>query len=156
MYKYLIGAIPSRKCSIKAPAKWRKSVYVLTEICHQRSKWLGPKYEIELYSSMVFVSPFVHSLYNFVFYITTQMKIPCIMAVTKGNCHACLILYNNYCIIMDAAGCVKVNLTGPLKMIALVSKNNYFGYIIMSWTIEYDENLWKLLNTCQRQLNVFA
>ena len=31
--------------SIKATAKWRNSVYVLTEIFHQRSKWLGPNYE---------------------------------------------------------------------------------------------------------------
>ena len=43
MYQCLNGAIPSRKCSIKAPAKWRNSVYVLTEICHQRIKWLGAK-----------------------------------------------------------------------------------------------------------------
>ena len=44
MYQGLDGAIPSWKCSIKAPAKWRNSVYVLVKICHQRSKWLGPKY----------------------------------------------------------------------------------------------------------------
>ena len=43
MYQCLNGAIPSRKCSITAPAKWRNSVYVLTEICNQRSKWLCPK-----------------------------------------------------------------------------------------------------------------
>ena len=42
MYHCLIRAIPSRKGSIKAPAKSKTSVYVLTEICHQRSK-LGPK-----------------------------------------------------------------------------------------------------------------
>ena len=42
IYQCLNRAIPSRKCSIKAPAKWRNSVYVLTEICHQRSRWLGP------------------------------------------------------------------------------------------------------------------
>ena len=34
--------IPSSTCSIKAPAKWRNSVYVLTGICLQWSKWLGP------------------------------------------------------------------------------------------------------------------
>ena len=45
MYQCLNGAIPSRKCSIKAPAKWRKSAHVLTVIYHQRSKWLGPKSE---------------------------------------------------------------------------------------------------------------
>ena len=38
----LSGAIPSRKCFIKAPAKWRHSLYVLTEICHKLSKWLVP------------------------------------------------------------------------------------------------------------------
>ena len=27
---------------MKEPAKWRNTVYVLTEICHQRSKWLCP------------------------------------------------------------------------------------------------------------------
>ena len=43
MYQCPNGAIPSRKCSIKAPDKWRNSIYVLTEICHQRSKCLGPK-----------------------------------------------------------------------------------------------------------------
>ena len=37
MYQCLIRAIPSRKYSIKAPAKWRNALYVLTEICHQRS-----------------------------------------------------------------------------------------------------------------------
>ena len=42
MYQCLNGAIPSRKCSIKAPAKWRHSVYVLMDICLQWSKWLGP------------------------------------------------------------------------------------------------------------------
>ena len=43
MYQCLNKAIPSGKCSVKAsPAKWRYSVYVLTEICHQRSKWLVP------------------------------------------------------------------------------------------------------------------
>ena len=42
MYQWINGAIPSRKCSIKAPAKWKNSVYVLTEICHNRSKWFGP------------------------------------------------------------------------------------------------------------------
>ena len=37
------GVIPSRKCSIQAPAEWRRnSVYGLMEICHQRSKWLHP------------------------------------------------------------------------------------------------------------------
>ena len=44
MYQCLNRAIPSRKGSIKAPTKWRHSVYVLTEICYQRSKWLGPRY----------------------------------------------------------------------------------------------------------------
>ena len=34
--------IPTMKFSFKAHAKWRNSVYVLTEICHQISKWLGP------------------------------------------------------------------------------------------------------------------
>ena len=42
MYQCLNRAIPSRKYSIKTPANWRNSVYVLTEICDQRSKWLGP------------------------------------------------------------------------------------------------------------------
>ena len=32
MYQCRNGAILSRKCSIKAPAKWRNSVYVLTEM----------------------------------------------------------------------------------------------------------------------------
>ena len=31
-----------RFSSIKVLVKWRKSVYVLTEICHQKSKWLQP------------------------------------------------------------------------------------------------------------------
>ena len=42
MYQCLNGAIPWRKCSIKVLAKWINYVYVLTEICHQRGKWLGP------------------------------------------------------------------------------------------------------------------
>ena len=41
-YQSLNGALPSRESSIKAAAKWRNSVYVLMEIFHQRSKWLGP------------------------------------------------------------------------------------------------------------------
>ena len=44
MYQCLNGAIPSRICSFKAPAKWGSSVYVLTEVYHQRSKWLAPKF----------------------------------------------------------------------------------------------------------------
>ena len=36
------------KWSIKAPAKWKNSVYVLMEICHQRSKWLGPWFHLHL------------------------------------------------------------------------------------------------------------
>ena len=56
------GAVPSRKCSIKAPAKWRNSVYVLTEICHQRSKWLRPiRFFFQIRQS--------HSLGNFGCYI---------------------------------------------------------------------------------------
>ena len=42
MYQCLNGGILSRKCSIMAPARWRNSVYFLTQIFHQRSKWLGP------------------------------------------------------------------------------------------------------------------
>ena len=41
MYQYLNRAIPSRKCSIKAPAKWRNSIYVLMEICYRTSKLQG-------------------------------------------------------------------------------------------------------------------
>ena len=41
MYQCRNGAIPSRNCSIMTLANWRNSVYVLMEICHQRSKWLG-------------------------------------------------------------------------------------------------------------------
>ena len=45
MYQCLNGfKITSRKCSIKVPAKYKISDYVLTEICHLGSKWLGPKY----------------------------------------------------------------------------------------------------------------
>ena len=44
MYQCLNRAFLSMKCSIKAPAKWRNSVHTLTETCHQRSKWLDPKY----------------------------------------------------------------------------------------------------------------
>ena len=35
---FLQGNVPS---SIKAPAKCKTSIYVLTEICHQRSKYWG-------------------------------------------------------------------------------------------------------------------
>ena len=35
MYQFLNRAIPSRKCSIKAPATRRNSVYVLMEIYNQ-------------------------------------------------------------------------------------------------------------------------
>ena len=38
--------IPPRKCSIMAPAKWRNTGYVLTEIFHQRSKWLDPRIQM--------------------------------------------------------------------------------------------------------------
>ena len=41
-YQSLNRALPSRKCSIKAPAKCITSVYVLTEICLQWRKRLGP------------------------------------------------------------------------------------------------------------------
>ena len=34
------------KYSIKAPAKWKNSIYVLTEICIQWSKRLGPKLKV--------------------------------------------------------------------------------------------------------------
>ena len=42
MYQCINKAIPSRKYSIKVPAKWRNSFFILMEISHQRSKWLGP------------------------------------------------------------------------------------------------------------------
>ena len=63
----LNGAIPSRKRSIKAPAKWRHSVYVLTEICHQRSKWLGPKETMVALTGtrMLFSSELPESLEDF-------------------------------------------------------------------------------------------
>ena len=43
-YQSLNRALPSRKCSIKATAKCKTSIYVLTEICLQRSQRLGHKY----------------------------------------------------------------------------------------------------------------
>ena len=62
MYQCLNGAIISRKYSIKAPPKRRNSVYVLTEICHQRSKWLRPiRFFFQIRQS--------HSLGNFGCYI---------------------------------------------------------------------------------------
>ena len=42
MYLCFNGAIPSRKCSINAPAKCKLWVWFSTDICHQRGKWLGP------------------------------------------------------------------------------------------------------------------
>ena len=42
VYQCLNGAIPSMKCSIKAPPKCKTSIYVLTEICLQWSKRLSP------------------------------------------------------------------------------------------------------------------
>ena len=33
IYQNLNGALPSRKCSIKAPDKCESSIYVLTNIC---------------------------------------------------------------------------------------------------------------------------
>ena len=45
MYQCVNRTIPSNKCPINGHSKWRNSVYVLTEICHQRSKWLGPRWE---------------------------------------------------------------------------------------------------------------
>ena len=45
-YQSLNRALPSRKCSIKAPAKCETSVYVLTEICLQWSKRLGALHSI--------------------------------------------------------------------------------------------------------------
>ena len=44
MYQCPNGEIPSRNCIIKAPAKWKNFVYVMTEFCHQRIKWLCPKF----------------------------------------------------------------------------------------------------------------
>ena len=41
-YQSFNRALPLRKCFIKAPAICKTSVYVLTEICLQWSKWLGP------------------------------------------------------------------------------------------------------------------
>ena len=42
MYQCPNGEIPSSNCIIKAPAKWKNFVYVMTEFCHQRIKWLCP------------------------------------------------------------------------------------------------------------------
>ena len=44
MYQCPNGEIPSRNCIIKAPARWKNFVYVMTEFCHQRIKWLCPKF----------------------------------------------------------------------------------------------------------------
>ena len=40
-------------------SKWRNSVYVLTEVCHQRSKWLGPKSQSNFFLQFfaVFLTP---------------------------------------------------------------------------------------------------
>ena len=38
MYQCPNGEIPSRNCIIKAPARWKNFVYVMTEFCHQRIK----------------------------------------------------------------------------------------------------------------------
>ena len=42
-YQSLNRALPTWKCSIKAPAKCKTFLYVFMEICLQWSKWLGPK-----------------------------------------------------------------------------------------------------------------
>ena len=39
-------ALSSRKCSIKASAKCKTSVYVLIDICLKWSIWLGPSYNL--------------------------------------------------------------------------------------------------------------
>ena len=39
-------SISSKTFSIRPPTKWRRSVFVLPGICHQKStKWLGPFYQ---------------------------------------------------------------------------------------------------------------
>ena len=41
--RFVFDTHPVRKYSITAPDEVRQSFYVLKEICHQRSKWFGPK-----------------------------------------------------------------------------------------------------------------
>ena len=63
MYQCFNWAIHSKKCSIKAPVKWRNSVYVLTEICHQRSKRLGSMHSGPVLSkSWVFLIHFTREI----------------------------------------------------------------------------------------------
>ena len=40
-YQSLNGALPSRKCSIKAPDKYKTSAHVLTEICLPSKRWVN-------------------------------------------------------------------------------------------------------------------
>ena len=103
MYQCNNGAIPSRKCSIKTPAKWRNSAYVLIEICHQSSKWLGPKGidQIKIYFTYLHISDSSQQLtsenknllllYNFFFHACcactwgSTLKLSCIVDYKKAK-----------------------------------------------------------------------
>ena len=50
-YQSLNGVLPSMKCSVRTLSKCKNSVYVLTEICLQSSKWVGPTYVFEFWTS---------------------------------------------------------------------------------------------------------
>ena len=54
MYQCLYGAIPSRKCSIKAPAKWGNSVYEV--VYDYIGPWLGPWLRIKKNLDVVVVA----------------------------------------------------------------------------------------------------
>ena len=60
---FMYRAIPLRKCSIKALYKWRSSVYILIEICHQWNKWLDPKLRSMPQKYIYF---YLHNKLNFV------------------------------------------------------------------------------------------
>ena len=55
------GALLSRKCSIKVPAKWKKKC--LDGDCHQRSKWFLPYKHIKNRIAALFQedSPYAYS-----------------------------------------------------------------------------------------------
>ena len=81
-YQSLNGALSSRKCSIKASTNCKTSVYVLTDICLQCSKWLGPMVE---YADRKKYYIFLHRLISWTRQMLQLYLIKSITSSVMGN-----------------------------------------------------------------------
>ena len=129
MHQCLNGAIHSRKCSIMTPTKWRSFVYILTEICHQRSKWLGPKpsqmpwilLEIQIFRNYFSVEQISNQIVTFSNNIWSGVK--CLK-------YSILYLVSEICVFLAIVRCPSPSIQYTLWANEFLKMADFFIYLV--------------------------